>query len=321
MVGFMNSEPLISVIVPVYGVEKYFEKCVSSICSQTYTNLEIILVDDGSPDRCPQICDMLASKDPRILVIHKRNGGLSSARNAGMDACHGEYIGFVDSDDYLEADMYSDLYKAIKGKKHALGVTGIIVEDEGALISSRSNFDKTTESKKEYIKSLLLHKGDVSACSKLFPREMIGALRFDESKLNEDLLFMFSMETKIDELVYTNKAGYHYVCHPGSTSQKFGKAIHDMVENAAWVRAYVDSNYPEYSEVAERFEIFQNLAFAWVIPEHYDRSKDHLCVSSVSFLRRNYLRALKNPYLTVKDKIRISIICVDPHLVSFFNKG
>ena len=97
----MNSEPLISVIVPVYGVEKYLEKCVSSICSQTYTNLEIILVDDGSPDRCPQICDMLASKDPRILVINKRNGGLSSARNAGMDACHGEYIGFFDSYDYL----------------------------------------------------------------------------------------------------------------------------------------------------------------------------------------------------------------------------
>lgn len=314
----MNSKPLISVIVPVYGVEKYLEKCVSSICGQTYNNLEIILVDDGSPDRCPQICDMLASKDPRIFVIHKQNGGLSSARNAGMDACHGEYIGFVDSDDYLESDMYSDLYKAIKGKKQALGVTGVIVEDEDAFISSRSNFDKTTESKKEYIKSLLLHKGDVSAWSKLFPREMIGALRFDESKLNEDLLFMFSMETKVDELVYTNKAGYHYVCHPGSTSRKFGKAIHDMVENAAWVRAYIASNYPEYSEIAERFEIYQNMAFAWMIPKHYNRNNDHLCESSVSFLRRNYLSALKNHYLTTKDKIRISIICVAPHSVSFF---
>ena len=97
---------LISVIVPVYNVEKFLVKCVDSILAQTYTNLEIIIVDDGSPDNCPAICDELAKKDSRIKVIHKENGGASSARNAGLDIAKGEYIGFVDGDDYIAKDMY-----------------------------------------------------------------------------------------------------------------------------------------------------------------------------------------------------------------------
>ena len=96
----MNDQKLISVIVPIYNVERYLEKCVNSILVQTYSNLEIILVDDGSPDNCPQLCDQLAKKDSRIVVVHKKNGGLSSARNAGIDIARGEYIGFVDSDDW-----------------------------------------------------------------------------------------------------------------------------------------------------------------------------------------------------------------------------
>ena len=109
----MRTEELISVIVPVYKVEKYLNKCVQSIIQQTYTNLEIILVDDGSPDNCPQMCDEWAKKDSRIVVIHKKNGGLSDARNAGIAVAKGKYIGFVDSDDYIESTMYEDLYLAI----------------------------------------------------------------------------------------------------------------------------------------------------------------------------------------------------------------
>ena len=103
--------PKISVVVPIYKVEKYLDRCIYSIINQTYTNLEIILVDDGSPDNCPKICDEYASKDNRIKVIHKQNGGLSSARNAGIKVATGDYIGFVDSDDFIELDMYEQMYK------------------------------------------------------------------------------------------------------------------------------------------------------------------------------------------------------------------
>lgn len=105
--------PLISVIVPVYNVESYIHRCIDSILNQTYVNLEIILVDDGSPDNCGQICDEYAQKDNRIIVIHQSNGGLSVARNAGLNKCTGKYIGFVDSDDCIHPEMYERLYKDI----------------------------------------------------------------------------------------------------------------------------------------------------------------------------------------------------------------
>ena len=101
-----NRVPKVSIIVPVYKVEKYLRKCIDSIINQTLKDIEIILVDDGSPDNCGKICDEYAAKDTRIKVIHKENGGLSSARNAGMEVAEGEYIGFVDSDDWIESDMY-----------------------------------------------------------------------------------------------------------------------------------------------------------------------------------------------------------------------
>lgn len=106
-------EELISIIIPVYKVEKYLPRCIESVAAQTYKNIEIILVDDGSPDRCPEICDEYARKDSRLTVIHKENGGLSDARNAGIEAAHGRYIGFVDSDDYIHPDMYKELYTVL----------------------------------------------------------------------------------------------------------------------------------------------------------------------------------------------------------------
>ena len=115
-------EPLISVIVPVYKVEQYLDECVQSIRNQTYTNLEIILVDDGSPDRCPEMCDEYARQDSRIKVIHKPNGGLSSARNAGLDIATGEYVGFVDSDDIVKPNMYETLLSAFEDEKTIFAV-------------------------------------------------------------------------------------------------------------------------------------------------------------------------------------------------------
>ena len=116
---------LISVIVPVYKVEKYLRECVDSILAQTYTNLEIILVDDGSPDNCGKICDEYAQNDSRIKVIHQENGGLSAARNAGLDIATGKYIGFVDSDDYAELNMFEELHKRIIENNADLSICGV----------------------------------------------------------------------------------------------------------------------------------------------------------------------------------------------------
>ncbi len=117
---------LISVIIPVFKVEKYLEKCIKSIVNQTIENLEIILVDDGSPDQCPKICDYWASKDSRIKVVHKKNGGLSDARNAGLDIAKGEYISFIDSDDWVALDMYEIMLKAMKEENADICACGIM---------------------------------------------------------------------------------------------------------------------------------------------------------------------------------------------------
>lgn len=126
--------PKISIIVPVYRVENYLDRCIKSILNQTFTDFELILVDDGSPDRCPQKCDDWCKVDKRIKVIHKENGGLSSARNAGLEAAKGEYIGFVDSDDWITCDMYELLYRL--AKKYKADIVGVGRED---FISVRSS--------------------------------------------------------------------------------------------------------------------------------------------------------------------------------------
>ena len=113
-------EGLVTVVIPIYNVEKYLDRCINSIVNQTYKNREIILVDDGSPDNCPKICDAWAKKDDRIVVIHKENGGVSSAHNKGLDVATGDYITFVDSDDFIEDDMLSSLFNAIGDAQMAM---------------------------------------------------------------------------------------------------------------------------------------------------------------------------------------------------------
>ena len=136
----MNN-PLISIIVPIYNVEVYIRNCVDSILGQSYENIEIILVDDGSPDNCGDICDEYGSKDKRIKVIHKKNGGLSSARNAGIDIATGDYLGFIDSDDWIESDMYESLYTALTSHKADISVCGRYIV-EGSRITTISDSEK-----------------------------------------------------------------------------------------------------------------------------------------------------------------------------------
>ncbi len=191
--GIMDKK--ISVIVPVYKVEKYLARCVDSIIDQTYKNLEIILVDDGSPDGCGAMCDEYAKKDERIKVIHKENGGLSSARNAGLDIATGDYIAFVDSDDRITPDAYENLLKALDGKSDA--IANFMYERE---MESGETFPSVVPHKNDeiisvenYIGELMMHVGDVSACTKLFPKGVISGVRFAEGFLNEDLLFMLEI--------------------------------------------------------------------------------------------------------------------------------
>lgn len=203
--------PKISVIVPVYKVEKYLDKCLQSIVNQTYKNLEIILVDDGSPDSCPAMCDEWADKDRRIKVIHKENGGVSSARNAGLDAAEGEYIGFVDSDDWIEPNMYEVLISnAISCSADKTMCDFFIfgqLNDKYDL--TISNTEVFTEKKDILLRAV---SGENNAMWRsIYSSKAINGIRFDETlTVAEDWLFNYAVCKHILVEVAVDARLYHY---------------------------------------------------------------------------------------------------------------
>lgn len=209
----MNSQPKISVIVPVYKTEGLLDRCVESIVGQTYKNLEIILVDDGSPDNCPAMCDEWAEKDSRIRVIHKENGGVSSARNAALDIATGDYIGFVDSDDWIEPEMYSSLIQKISesGKNIAL-CSYYAVEISGERYECRCVVDKEVLDKDDYFRFIVLGGDGGYIWNRLYDADILKEVRFDEDIwYSEDLLFNFKTAQKSNGAAILDKNEYNYV--------------------------------------------------------------------------------------------------------------
>lgn len=209
----MNSQPKISVIVPVYKTEGLLDRCVESIVGQTYKNLEIILVDDDSPDNCPAMCDEWAEKDSRIRVIHKENGGVSSARNAALDIATGDYIGFVDSDDWIEPEMYSSLIQKISesGKNIAL-CSYYAVEISGERYECRCVVDKEVLDKDDYFRFIVLGGDGGYIWNRLYDADILKEVRFDEDIwYSEDLLFNFKTAQKSNGAAILDKIEYNYV--------------------------------------------------------------------------------------------------------------
>ncbi len=207
---------LISVIVPVYNAEKYFDICVQSIADQTYKNLEIILVDDGSPDNCPAICDKWAKKDSRIKVIHKENGGVSSARNTGIENANGAYIGFVDSDDYIELDMIEALHKLVKQDDFDVAVCNNYNRNAADEIYALGGDYKDSVHRGKGVLEAFVKGEDFdpfSNCNKLFKMSLIKSknIRFDENvKYGEDFLFNYMFFREAEKCVSVAKCFYNY---------------------------------------------------------------------------------------------------------------
>jgi glycosyltransferase involved in cell wall biosynthesis len=211
-------EPLISIIVPIFKVEPYLKRCVDSILGQIYRNLEIILVDDGSPDNCGQICDDYAQIDSRIKVIHKPNGGLSDARNAGLDIATGDYIGFVDSDDFIHPMMFKDLYEQLEKYDADIAqcsfkkITGdeMIIPKEPYNLKVISNIEAL-----EYIFTTFL-VDYIVAWDKLYKKELFKELRFPKSKIHEDEFTTYKLFYWSKKIVVSDKKYYYYFQSPNS---------------------------------------------------------------------------------------------------------
>lgn len=308
-------KPQISVIVPVYNTESYLDRCVQSILNQTYKNLEILLIDDGSTDRSAQMCDAYTRADDRVRVVHQKNHGQSHARNVGLDLCTGDYVGFVDSDDWISPTMYESLLSACKSPASVAIIGADEVTEDGKIISKKCLPDFVV-SGKTLLRCILLHKGGSSVCLKLFPRAVIGDVRFHEDRLNEDVLFTVDLIPQIDEVTCVPEKGYYYFRRSGSTSRHFGKAIHDMVGNAVEIRRTAEAAFPDLVREAERFEIFQYVNFLLCCPSDYDRKADPMCGAVLSYVRKHLMQGLSNPHLTRKEKMKLLGAALAPRMMA-----
>lgn len=214
----MDKKSLISVIVPCYKVEAYLPRCVDSILRQTYKNIEIFLVDDGSPDNCGLICDEYAKQDTRVKVIHKKNGGLSDARNVAIDIAKGEYVTFIDSDDYVSPDYLNVLYDLISKHGSDISVSSFsFFYETGKIKDHSSGITEYVCSREEALKTMFYQdKFDNSAWGKLYKSHLFGSIRYPKGKIYEDFGTTYKLLMLTNKVAYTSQSTYYYLQRSGS---------------------------------------------------------------------------------------------------------
>lgn len=319
---------LVSVIIPVYKVEKYLKKCVDSVIGQTYQNLEIILVDDGSPDRCGEICDEYQRIDSRIRVIHKENGGLSDARNAGIDAAHGDYLMFVDSDDYIAAAMVEKLLTALETEQAGMSLCNFlyVAEDGAPMEECNQGMPVKTEvlSGVEAIHRLSLERGEcyTIACCKLYQAALFREIRFPRGKRNEDEFVSHILFHKCDRVACLGEALYYYVQRADSImgQRRASRSISDLdVVEAFMDRALYLAPLGLYHDAAWSY-----LTAAMLLSEFVTQYRPK---SDEERARMNELLALvlKNhhfsKYCSLNGKVHIMLIRISPTVHQFFYRN
>lgn len=240
----MEYSPLISVVVPVYKVADYLDRCVRSLVDQTYNNIEIILVDDGSPDSCAIICDEWIKKDKRIQVIHKKNGGLSDARNIGMFSIKGEYISFIDSDDWIDLNTFELVMKRIRETNAQIGAFNLVnVDSEHFSVDLSDEYDVIDP--EVAIENTIDDTGvRTVAWNKVYYKSILDNLFFPNGKLHEDEFFTFQALAKAKRIVYLHRQCYYYFQRPSGIMGQYNIKHIDMLEGVKNRMDFVEVHYP-----------------------------------------------------------------------------
>lgn len=322
------NEPLISVIIPIYNIIEYLERCVNSVCAQTYRNLEILLIDDGSTDGSGALCDELAKKEERIRVFHKENGGSSSARNLGISHAQGEYLGFVDSDDYISENMYALLLEGIRTYEAEIAQVGRDEMDaQGNPLPNICEPSQKPEfiSSETFLREMLLHRGDCSFCTKLVSRKLLKHHRFPEGELNEDFKLMTILLEETRGVVSLPEQAYHVFYRIGSNTRKkdkeeFSRVYGDCVNNADMVVGVVAKRYPALQKVAMRFGLFQRLEYLLHIPISKMTKDNGQYKDICRYIRKHWMDVWKSPYLTFKNKVYLLLFAAAPKGIRVVHK-
>lgn len=302
-------EPLISVIIPVYKVEAYLDACIQSVVEQTYSNLEIILVDDGSPDHCPQMCDAWIQKDARIRVIHQKNGGSSAARNAGLDIATGEYIGFVDSDDILAPDMYEIMFRALEGENIGIACcSSQLMADDGTLLNKTQIPAVRRMNAEQALDAIFTLQMGIAVWSKLYRREVFEGIRFPVGETNEDAPVTIPTIVRANGVIHVQKWPYYYRQHMGSITANVipneGNS-HIVHKNLQIMR----NQLKEYSVKETANFRFYEAAYSFWRAQNYEKNYAQLTEKIKDdykiyrgIMWKNALIFLASGYSSIKDK-------------------
>lgn len=315
-------QKMISIIIPVYNVKEYLTKCVESIVNQSYPKLEIILVDDGSTDGSGEICDLLSWEDERIQVIHKKNGGLSSARNAGIDIAKGDFIGFVDSDDYIAEEMYEVLLTNLQKNAADISICNRWYEREDGtkFLRYKPTADvMIMDSKKAILEMNSFRTFDMSVCDKLYQRELFEGIRFPEGKLSEDFYIMYRLFDKAEKICYISAPLYYYMQRTGSISHN-KKINFDFVKAAKEQMEYIEKKYPELAGC-----VHSSYASANMTVYNFHKKNKVKCPKEVKIelqknVKGNLAYVLKNRELSLVKKIQalLFVYCALLYDYTFF---
>lgn len=301
-------EELISVIVPVYNVEKYLSNCIESIINQSYKNLEIILIDDGSTDNCGKICDQYSRKDKRIRVIHKENGGLSDARNIGIDNAKGNYITFVDSDDDLDKDFVEYLFTLLKKYNANISICPLFVKRKDTIVKPAYNKIEKILTKKECIIKLLCDDEiSVSACSKLYKKSLFKNIKFPLNKLCEDNGTTYKTILLCDKIAFGNIPKYNYYVRQNSImTSEFNVKRFDLLDLTDMMCKDIDDRIPDIEKfttkrrVYSRFSILRQLSYV-KMTDRYKNMRSEI----IDYLKSNKKIILKGKEYDIREKIGI----------------
>lgn len=306
----------VSVIVPIYNVEKYLETCVRSLLSQTLSDIEIILVDDGSPDNCGKMCDDFAKGDPRIKVIHKENGGLSEARNAGIMVATSQYIGFVDSDDYVAIDMYETLYSNVTRFDADVSICGLYDCYRTKKIPQFAGNEHLILDNEEAL-GLALEgvKFSVNAVNKLYKKELFDEIKFPKGKLSEDAFTIPLVLARARTVVFDSRPKYFYV-HRGDsiTTSVFKLQDFNVVEAYEKNLQLVKERFPRFRRQAE-FRLLWSYMCVFdkmILSENFTDFESYKKV--LAQIRRQTFSVLINPVFSLKRKAVSLVLLVSPRL-------
>lgn len=313
----MKTKPLISVILPIYNIEGYLPKCMESVFAQTYKNIEIIMVDDGSTDNCPSLCDMYKEKDPRVVVYHKSNGGLSDARNHGIEHANGLFITCIDPDDYVDVDYVEYLYKIAEKYKARMSICQHRVHYDNGDIKENGKAGDESINTDKCIERMLYHDViDTSAWAKLYHKELFESVSYPKGKIFEDIATTYALMLQCDHIAVGYESKYNYIFHNNSiVNGAFKRSKFDLVEMTDKMAKDVLTVYPRLDKAVLRRRVYARISTLnqMLSAKGYDTERKEL----IEFIKKNRGTILINSKAPKRDKVALNLLTINYQLYKF----